>query len=323
MVKLTLKTPDGTWLDWRDAWRDFGRTEEQIAAEDARRERAAQERFPRPKAARRMRTRTWGHCDALTLRMKARLAPLAGYILSALKNEFSRPSWRGKMSPRKLYGLSTAGALFGAKDAATRWRDFSRVKTWVANALSAPARHGLTPEQADAALRWLGAPNAAEPMPLPAAPAPADGALRCAASAQPAAHFTDAGARVDFNVKGKTSLHEGRAATPPASIPKFTDKKFPRRLWWVLWSHYGRFKALHQGRAVSWSGACFVSWMKACLAAGKRVADLLNLYDDALLSWHGKAADWRIRQDTLKPYGLFAELYRRAAALPTFTPQKQ
>ena len=34
----SLKTPDGTWLDWRNAWRDMGRTEEDIAAQERARE---------------------------------------------------------------------------------------------------------------------------------------------------------------------------------------------------------------------------------------------------------------------------------------------
>lgn len=345
----------GSWLDWRDAWRDMGRTEDDIAAEDSRRtqEAAAQcfvygkgtgDAQARRRRAAGIRTRTWGHCDALTLKMRARIAPLAGYFLKAIKNEFTTPTWgldgRAEMTLRRLYLLACGGqrGIFAAADAVTRWRDFRRVREWCLNVLRRPTEHGFTDAEAETARRWLSSENVDTPLILP--------------------HFTDTRARVSFYESKKTfytttpaeagfsplahaatsaatplvgacafsaekgeALNEERvtdsapASAPLEQIARFpTGVRFPRRLWWLVWKWLPAFGRLHYGNHVEWSEPHFVAWFKSCLFAGKRCADLFDLYEEKLMRWHGLASDWQ--KESLHPRGLFSELYKAAAKLP-------
>lgn len=334
------KTDGGSWLDWRDAWREMGRSEDEIAAEEAARAAAAQYvpagTGAARKHARAARSRTWGKCDELTVKMKHRLAIISGYFLRAFKNEMMRPSWgvngRQEMTLERLYKLATltptgrAHGLFEAASTATRWRDFARVIEWTRKTIQGWAKRGeWVRERAQVALEWLDG-EADAPMTLPAP-----------------RHFTDTRARESFYESKKNSLYKTAPAeagfSPLAPTPlvgagasdssgkaaqdrvaKWTGRTFPRRLWWLVWKHYGAFKELHYYKAVAWSGAHYVAWMKSCLAAGKRVGDLYRLYEEKLMRWHGLACDWKIRQETLHPKGLFSELYKAAAALPEYCP---
>ena len=178
IVSPALKTEGGSWTDWRDAWREMGRTEAEIAAEDARRDvEAAAQHFVKGagkgsrRPALRPRTRTWGKADENIVRMRARIAPLAGYFLRALRNEFSRPSWgiggRAEMTLRRLYELATCRGIFGAADAVTRWRDFGRVREWCGNALRNFSAWGFRREEAEIACGWIENPDVDAPMIFP------------------------------------------------------------------------------------------------------------------------------------------------------------
>lgn len=174
------KTDGGTWLDWRDAWRDMGRTEEEIVAEAAAREERARSRgrfvgngdgndgVTRCKR----RFRTWGKCDENVVKMRARLAPIAGYFLRSLKNELARPSWgfcgRAEMSTARLYALATAGGKFGAAEKSVRSRDFGRVIEWCLNTLKNATAWGFNAAEAAIARRWLENPDRDAPMIFPA-----------------------------------------------------------------------------------------------------------------------------------------------------------
>ncbi len=385
----TIKTDRGTFFDWRDAWREMGRSESEIAAEAAvRAERCGvylpvRERGGVCGAVRRERWRTWGRCDELTVKMKQRLAIISGYFLRAIKNELRLPSWgrggREEMTLRRLYDLATMRrdgspcGLFEAPSVSSRRRDFYRVIEWVRNTLRGWARRGeWDAERCACAERWLSmAPDAPLVSVCGASYSHSYSQAGNSVSSAWQKVFTDTHARESFYESKKhfndteerstPCAQGGQAALTPlvgacaftvcemdseffavkglrrngsegaeasggadgsaareclAEIPKWRGKKFPRRLWWLVWKHYGDFRALHDGRAVAWNPACFVSWFKSCLAAGRRCGDLYRLYDEKLLKWHGRASDWRIRQDALAPYGMFAELYKAAAELP-------
>lgn len=225
IVSPALKTEGGSWTDWRDAWREMGRTEAEIAAEDARRDvEAAAQHFVKGagkgsrRPALRPRTRTWGKADENIVRMRARLAPLAGYFLRALRNEFSRPSWgiggRAEMTLRRLYELATCRGVFGADDAVTRWRDFGRVREWCGNALRNFSAWGFRRDEAEIARAWLGNPDADAPMIFPEGTAEAarkafrarlHGVEARTCSQDCAAHFTDTHARESFYESKKLS----------------------------------------------------------------------------------------------------------------------
>ena len=224
-TQSALKTEGGSWTDWRDAWREMGRTEAEIAAEDARRDvEAAAQHFVKGagkgsrRPALRPRTRTWGKADENIVRMRARIAPLAGYFLRALRNEFSRPSWgiggRAEMTLRRLYELATCRGIFGAADAVTRWRDFGRVREWCGNALRNFSAWGFRREEAGIARAWLGNPDADAPMIFPEGTASAarkafrarlHGVEARTCSQDCAAHFTDTHARESFYESKKLS----------------------------------------------------------------------------------------------------------------------
>ena len=154
-----------TWSfpTWQDAWRDMGRTTEEIAAEEAAREERGNAKAwgrgnVKEKARMRRRFRTWGKCDENTCAMKARLAPLAGYFLRSLKNEMMKPSWgiggREEMSLSRLYAFSCGNGR-GATEKSTRSRDFFRVVDWCLNTLKNAAAWGFSAAEAAIARKWL------------------------------------------------------------------------------------------------------------------------------------------------------------------------
>lgn len=344
----TRKTPGGSWLDWRAAWREMGRSESEIAAEDhARAARADAQIFEfgkgtgteqaRRRARRREHWRTWGKSDENLIKMRARLAPVVGYITAAIRRECASPSW---ISPEKnvrwLYQRATLArgrgksGLLAATSAATRWRDFSRAIEWAKHVITGWRSRGeISPVDFAFAMAFL------------------DGNSPCEQSYSQTAnprqfskqnHFTDTGARVSsYELKSSnlktlneqaeiqlTPEHPEKGAVAPTvneRVQKWTGSTFPRRLWWLVWKWLPAFRRLHAGKLVAWSEPHFIAWFKSCLAVGKRCVDLFDLYEDKILKWHGLASDWRVESEPLHPRGLFSELYRAAAALPNFSQQ--
>lgn len=124
-----------------------------------------------------------------------------------------------------------------------------------------------------------------------------------------------AGAATDAGTPGSGKFFSDKGAV---GVPKFSGK-FPHRLWWQVKRWMPALKRLHEVfDGVEWSGACACAWLKACFVAGKRGADLFDLYESAIMKWHARQAEWRERDDALKPWGMFTELYRTAAGLPDF-----
>ena len=166
-----------SFATWQDAWRDMGRTPEEIAAEEAaREERYAAQNFGRAKgdkakARLRRRFRTWGKCDENTCAMKARLAPLAGYFLRSFKNEMSKPGWgigaRAEMSLNRLYAFACGNGR-GAAEKSTKSRDFGRVVEWCLNTLKNAAAWGFSAAEASVVRKWLENPDKDAPMIFPA-----------------------------------------------------------------------------------------------------------------------------------------------------------
>lgn len=372
-MATATKTEGGSFFDWRDAARERGCTEEQIRAEEAaKEERYAAQNFFRSgggsgrfgRRDRRERSRTWGKCDELITKQKARVAIIAGYFLRAFKNEFLNPSWgvgmRSEKSLRALYRDATlrrdgsACGLFEATSRTTRYRDFEAVREWCRNTITGWIKRGeWLQSKAAIALGWLeGSPDAA--MEFPAGTVFAlkkmwakqhvssvSGSYSHCVSAYSQKWrrcFTDVGARVSF-YESKKTLYENTAPaeagfSPLAPTPlvgagalssngaceiaKFSGK-FPHRLWWHVKRLIPQLKKLHEVfNGVEWSGACATAWTKSCLVAGKRRDDLFDIYETALMKWHARQAEWRERDDPLKPWGMFTQLYKDAASLPDF-----
>lgn len=365
------RTPAGTFWSWQDAWRDMGRDEMQIADEEARRnaraEAEAGERRQR-RNARRWRRRwfvisggVWGRSAGLTCAMKARLAPVAGYIFEALAREWWKPSWSGgefdgaegcarpAMTLRRLFSYavaaSTGGVFVKCLPRATAWRDFGRAIRWTRNLIfGAVARGEMSRAQGDAMRACL---DCDVDGPLLGVMGKArklftrDFGLGDRDGKKAADCFTDAYARVRFNEnKRKTPLYDVSAknqaqadvdaaaiCSKSEAIPKFSGK-FPHRLWWIVRKYKEEFMEYHDDPncLVKWSGKNWTAWFKACLVAGRGARSLVELYDEVLLRWRARAVDWgAAKWGGLEPYGMFAELYRKAAELPVcdFPSKKQ
>ena len=133
-----LKTEGGSWLDWRDAWREMGRTEEEIAAEASARELAAEARVfvkgagtgaEQARRRRRERERLHGFTRRRFDARCERLARLSGYIVKALLRGWRRDP----LSARELFNMAwftCCGRRLGSEAMARAWKD---VWEWVRN----------------------------------------------------------------------------------------------------------------------------------------------------------------------------------------------
>ena len=327
-MKNSLQTSDGSWLDWRDAWRDMGRTEDQIAAEDARREPAPP---PPPRAAntsatRRRRERLHGFTRARFDRRCERCARLSAYIVKALLRGWRRDP----LTARELFNAAwraCVGARLGSEAMARAWRD---VWTWVRNIYAGIARERGVSEKSIQSYSHAGdeveapANEASDATPARESKTETEKTLKqprrqtaeavCAAFAE----IRESASRDRQGSAGTTGARERSAPVGGGDaprIPRFTGK-LPGRCCWQVWRTMRELKNLHWPATEHlWSGAHAFAWLASVLAAGKRLDAAPELYYDALIGWYGKRVS---TEKNFVPSGMFAELYRRAVDLPDF-----
>lgn len=328
----TLKTDGGSWLDWRDAWRDMGRTEAQIAAEDARREPAppAAAGAANISAPRRRRERLHGFTRARFDARCERCARLSAYIVKALLRGWRRDP----LTPRELF-RSAWSACFGnqrlaAEGMARAWKD---TWEWVRNIYAGIARERGVSAKSIQSYSHAGdeaeAPANAASDATPARESNTGNKKtlkqprRQTASAVCAA-FAEIRESASRDRQESTRTPGARERSAPAGggdaprIPRFTGK-LPGRCCWQVWRTMRELRNLHWPATEHlWSGAHAFAWLASVLAAGKRLDAAAELYYDALISWYGRRV---ASEKNFVPSGMFAELYRRAVDLPAFRRQ--
>ena len=330
--KNTLKTDDGSWLDWRDAWREMGRSEDQIAAEDARREPAPP---PPPRAAntsatRRRRERLHGFTRARFDARCERCARLSAYIVKALLRGWRRDP----LTPRELFRAAWE-ACFGAQRLAAEgmaraWRD---TWEWVRNIYAGIARergvsakpiqsYSHTGDEVDAPANDASDATHAresktEIKKTLKQPRRQTAEAVCAAFSE----FRESASRDRQGSEGTPSARERSALSgdgDASRIPRFKGR-LPGRCCWQVWRAMRELKNQHwPATAHMWSGAHAFAWLASVLAAGKRLDAAPELYYDALISWYGRRVS---SEKNFVPSGMYAELYRRAVELPDFRRQ--
>ena len=325
------KTDGGSWLDWRDAWRAMGRTEADIAAEDARREPAPPPppRAANTSAARRRRERLHGFTRARFDARCERCARLSAYIVKALLRGWRRDP----LTPRELFNAAWK-ACFGAQRLAAEgmaraWRD---TWEWVRNIYAGIARErGVseksiqsyshtgdevdTPANAASDATHARESNTKNKKTLKQ-PSRQTAEAVCAAFAE----FRESASRDRQGNTGTPSARERSALSgdgDASRIPRFTGR-LPGRCCWQVWRTMRELKNQHwPATAHMWSGAHAFAWLASVLAAGKSLRAAAGLYYEALVKWYGRRV---AQEERFVPSGLFAELYRAATALPAYCP---
>lgn len=323
------KTAGGSWLDWRDAWRAMGRTEADIAAEDARREPAPP---PPPRAAntsatRRRRERLHGFTRARFDARCERCARLSAYIVKALLRGWRRDP----LTPRELFRAAWV-ACFGAQRLAAEgmaraWRD---TWEWVRNIYAGIARErGVSAKSIQSYSHAEDEAEAPANAASDATPARESNTKNKKTLKQPRRQTAEAVCAAFAEIRESASRDsQGSAGTPGARehsapagggdaprIPRFTGR-LPGRCCWQVWRTMRELKNQHWPATEHlWSGAHAFAWLASVLAAGKRLDAAAELYYDALISWYGRRV---ASEKNFVPSGMFAELYRRAVELPDF-----
>lgn len=338
---MRKKTDGGSWLDWRDAWREMGRSEDEIAAEEAARAAAAEAReFVKgagtgaAQAARRrarVRERLHGFTRARFDARCERLARLSGYIVKALLRGWRRDP----LSARELFNAAwraCVGARLGSEAMARAWRD---VWTWVRNIYVKIARErgieadaGAASESYSQSYSHEEAEESAEnraasdgvsaresktrERPLKqCSPLTAEAVCGLYADLRKAASPHSKGDCGDGNAAG------GRADAETERIPRFKGK-LPGRCCWKVWEAMDELRALHwPATEHMWSAKHAFAWLASVMAAGKSLRPVPELYYEALVKWYGRRV---AQEERFVPSGLFAELYRAATALPAYCP---
>ena len=327
------KTAGGSWLDWRDAWRAMGRSEADIAAEDARREPAP----PPPRtpsanasATRRRRERLHGFTRARFDARCERCARLSAYIVKALLRGWRRDP----LTPRELFRAAWAACFGGERLAsegmARAWRD---TWDWVRNIYVKIARErgieaGAASESYSQSYSYEEAEESAENR------AASDGVSaresktkeRPLKQCSPLTADAVCGLYGDFR-RAAASPHSkgdagdggvgGRADAETERIPRFKGK-LPGRCCWKVWEAMDELRALHwPATEHMWSAKHAFAWLASVMAAGKSLRPVPELYYETLVKWYGRRV---AQEERFVPSGLFAELYRAATALPAYCP---
>lgn len=331
-----VKTQGGSWLDWRDAWREMGRSEDAIAAEDSRRETAAEAQravFARGAGAvqarrRRVRERLHGFTRARFDARCERLARVSGYIVKALLR-----GWRREpLSARELFRAAWAtcvGARLGSEAMARAWRD---VWEWVRNIYLRVARErGVSAESvsesylqncADGTAEKTGASDGVGARESETGERPVKQCRVLTADAVCAAYgdFRETASPCSKGDVGRGSI-DGRTEraraddAPTGRIPRYKGK-LPGRCCWRIWETMDELRGLHwPATAHMWSAKHAFSWLASVLAAGKSLRAAIPLYYDALIAWYGRRVS---SEDNYVPSGLYAQLYREALDLPDY-----
>lgn len=347
----SLKTPEGTWLDWRNAWRDMGRTEEDIAAQERAREmRYAAQEFVfgegagEAQARRRARVRERLH-GFTRKRFDARcerLARLSGYIVKALLRGWRRDP----LSARELFRMAWArcvGAQLGSEAMARAWKD---VWEWVRNIYLRIARErGIEAQNINVSECYLQSYSQCRQNENAENLKSSDGtgARDCKTGKRPVKQCTpltaDAvcGLYGDFresaspsnkgnqgyenadgeNARKRTS--DNPTKDTPERIPRYKGK-LPGRCCWKVWEAMERLEAVHwDATEHMWSAKHAFTWLASLLAAGKSLRAAEPLYYETLVSWYGR----RVSQEAnFVPSGMFAQLYREALHLPDFRSER-
>lgn len=349
-AEKSLKTEGGSWLDWRDAWRDMGRTEEEIAAEASARELAAEARVfvkgagtGTEQALRRARRRERLH-GFTRKRFDARcerLARLSGYIVKALLRGWRRDP----LSARELFNMAwraCCGKRLGSEAMARAWKD---VWEWVRNiylriAGASAARDCI--QMADTYSQSYsqgGEENAAEKegasdgvgarvsktgkRPVKQCPpSTADAVCGLFADFRESASPSSKGNLGCGNAAGEKA-REGASGSltedTPERIPRYKGK-LPGRCCWKVWEAMERLESFHwDATEHMWSARHAWTWLASLLAAGKSLRAAEGLYYDALVKWYGRRV---AGERNFVPSGMFAELYRAAVGLPEFKKRK-
>lgn len=334
---MLKKTLNGTWLDWRDAWREMGRTPEQIAAEEAARAQAAQyvpAGTGAAQAARRarVRERLHGFTRARFDARCERLARLSGYIVKALLRGWRRDP----LTPRELFRAAWAACFGGERLAsegmARAWKD---TWEWVRNIYVKIARErGIEADAGAASESYSQSYSHKEAEESAENRAASDGVSaresktkeRPLKQCSPLTADAVCGLYGDFR-RAAASPHSkgdagdggagGRADAETERIPRFKGK-LPGRCCWKVWEAMDELRALHwPATEHMWSAKHAFAWLASVLAAGKSLRAAAGLYYEALVKWYGRRV---AQEERFVPSGLFAELYRAATALPAYCP---
>lgn len=335
---MLKKTLNGTWLDWRDAWREMGRSEDEIAAEDAARAAAAEAReFVKgagtgaAQAARRrarVRERLHGFTRARFDARCERCARLSAYIVKALLRGWRRDP----LTPRELFRAAWAACFGGERLAsegmARAWKD---TWEWVRNIYVGLARQHAGEGVSGNLIQSYSHEEAEESAENRAA---SDGVSaresktkeRPLKQCSPLTADAVCGLYGDFR-RAAASPHSkgdagdggagGRADAETERIPRFKGK-LPGRCCWKVWEAMDELRALHwPATEHMWSAKHAFAWLASVLAAGKSLRAAAGLYYEALVKWYGRRV---AQEERFVPSGLFAELYKAAAALPEYCP---
>lgn len=327
------KTAGGSWTDWRDAWREMGRDEGEIAAEERRRElAAAAQNFVKGAGtgeaqARRRRERERERLHGFTRRRFdarcERLARVSGYIVKALLRGWRRDP----LSARVLFRMAWSacvGERLGSEAMARAWRD---VWDWVRNIYLKIARErGIEADGAAVSENYL---QSYSHLGI------SDSGKKSECSDGVSARVSKTGKRpikqctplpADavcglygvFRESAQAPSSKGKACSEGAGaerVPRWSGK-LPGRCVWRVWEAMEALHAVHWSATEHmWSPRHAFNWCASLLAAGKSLRAAVPLYYDVLISWYGRRVS---SEQNFVPSGMFAQLYREAVGLPSF-----
>ncbi len=330
-MTMMTKTANGTFFDWRDAWREMGRTEDEIAAEARRRELAAEARnFVKGAGTgeaqarrRRERERLHGFTRRRFDARCERLARVSGYIVKALLRGWRRDP----LSARALFRMAwraCVGERLGREAMARAWRD---VWEWVRNIYLKVARErGIEADAAAVSEKYLQSCSQSGISDSKKISECSDGVSarvsktreRPLKQCTPLTADAVCGLYGDFRESAHAPSSKGNACSEGAGaerVPRWRGK-LPGRCCWRVWEAMEELHAVHwEATEHMWSPRHVFNWCASLLAAGKSLRAAVPLYYDALISWYGRRVS---AEKNFVPSGMFAQLYREAVALPDY-----